>query len=156
MVKLKKLYPFAALILLILGIVFLTLPTNTELNEDYINSDILMLEEESVEKILLKKDIDDSFLTLCSTDDNKLMLLFLDSEYELLFKLSFSPQKLSEDSNKVCEEKIPMSNKTLYYNVFLNPQQETIFINDNILDIHISKFQFNDDEYQIGFWYYVE
>ena len=156
MVKLKFLYPLLILIILILGFAFFSSPADTEFNEDYINSNILALEDECVEKILMSKGVNNSLLTLCATDDNELMLLLLDSEYDLLFRLSFDPQKLAENPNEIYKEKIPMSNKTLYYNIFLNPTQETVTINNHTLDVNALKHNFGDSEYQIGFWCYAE
>ena len=68
---------FSVFIIFILGIVYFSIPKDIEFDEEYINSNILMLEDESVEKILMKEEIDKDLIALCTTDNEEFIFLHI-------------------------------------------------------------------------------
>ena len=122
------------------------------LNEDYINSEILFDEIYSIDEILLTSETEHYVSCLCSLDNNTLLLLILDNnkDYSLEQKLTISTNLLKKDSQKRQVFKPFSSGEELYYNLYTNPNSDTVKINGKELRVQKAKA----GKINVGFWCY--
>ncbi len=121
----------------------------TTLNEEYINSWILM-GDQSIDKILFTSKGEDYTTCICSVSEDEIMLLVLENNktFDMHFRHSFTLNTLTDDPAQIMTDKM-FSDKDIMYNIFLNPNVNSVTINDMVQTIHT--FQYN--EHTIGFWW---
>lgn len=137
-----------ALAVVILVNVFFNKPPET-LNEEYINSWILM-GDESVDEILFMSNEQNYTACICSVSDNELMFLVLENNktFDMHFRHSFTLNTLTHDATQTMTDEM-LSDEDIMYNIFLNPDVKTVTIND--IEYTVNTFRYN--EHTIGFWW---
>ena len=155
----KKFIPLVILFIGVIGMIF-NFKTNNhpiELNEKYINSEVLSMSMDSIDKILLTDSKSDFTSCICSVDEENLMFLLLenDNDYDMNFKNKFSIEGLSENPNKVLYDKILLNSKSkIAYNIFLNPKKDTITVDGIECEIKRINYSTTKGDFTIGFWWY--
>ena len=155
----KKIIPLVILFIGVIGMIF-NFKTNNhpiELNEKYINSEVLSMSMDSIDKILLTDSKSDFTSCICSVDEENLMFLLLENDngYDMNFKNTFSVNGLSENPNKVLTDKVLNSDTEIAYNIFLNPKKDTIIINGVECEIKKINYSTIKGDFTIGFWWYL-
>ena len=155
----KKFIPLVILFIGVIGMIF-NFKTNNhpiELNEKYINSEVLSMSMDSIDKILLTDSKSDFTSCICSVDEENLMFLLLenDNDYDMNFKNKFSIEGLSENPNKVLYDEILLNSKSkIAYNIFLNPKKDTITVDGIECEIKRINYSTTKGDFTIGFWWY--
>lgn len=149
---------FLVIVFLVLTIL-IYVKTNNEpiiLNENYINSDIL-LDTDYVDKILFMDENEKYVICLCSVYEEELMLLILENNeyYDLHYRYSFSIDSLTEDPYKIMTDAIWGEDSQVWFNVFLNPKDDTVKIDESEQDVNIINFSTSNHEIKLGLWWFV-
>lgn len=121
----------------------------TTLNEEYINSWVLM-GDESIDKILFTSKGEDYIACICSVSDDEIMFLVLENNetFDMHFRHSFTLNTLTDEASQTMTDEM-FSKKNIIYNIFLNPDVNSVTIDDIVQTVNT--FQYNG--YTIGFWW---
>ncbi|MBP3692634.1 MAG: hypothetical protein J6I80_05265 [Clostridia bacterium] len=147
----KALFLPLIIIIIILGIIGNTfLNPSPELNEEYINSEVLT-GMDYIEEILLIDKQENYIACVCSISDQEIMLLFFknNKSIDLHYKHSVAIELLSEDPLKEMNDGVLLSKENIKYNIFLNPSSDVIEINGVGLKVH----RVCQKDARIGFWW---
>ena len=127
------------------------------LDENYINSEIL-LGSESVDEILFIDKSDEYVACLCSSNKNELMMLILENNkyYDLCLRYSFSLNLLTDTPHNIMTDRMLSTGDKVVYNVFLNPTQEIIQVDGIQQEIKRFSYFNGKSDYTIGFWWFVQ
>lgn len=136
------------LVVVILVNFFFNKPPST-LNEEYINSWVLM-GNESIDKILFTNKGQDYTACICSVSADEIMFLVLENNetFDMHFRHSFTLNTLTDDPAQTMNDEM-FSDEEIRYNIFLNPNVNTVTVDNVTLPVNI--FQYH--EYSLGFWW---
>lgn len=149
----KKTVSAVVIVLLALGFVILANIIFNEppaLTEEYINGEVLT-GVESIDKILFTSKGENHIACLCSVSDDEMMFLVLKNNdtFSMSFRYNFTLNTLSEDSTHTMRDEMPLSDADIIYNIFLNPDTDTVTVNDTVQTVNTIEY----NEHNIGFWW---
>ena len=149
----KSLLPMLAVIGALAFVVLANILFNkppTTLNEEYINSWILM-DDEPIDKILFTSQGNNYTTCICSVSDDELMLLVLQNNetFDMHFRQTIALDTLTDDPANTMTDAL-LSEENIMYNIFLNPQTDSVKIGDREQTI----YTLQHNEYTIGFWWF--
>lgn len=142
---------FGALSLVIIAVANIVFYEPPTLNEQYINSEVL-IGTESIDEILSISKNENYIVCLCSVDEDEMMFLVLknNDELNLHFRHSFSINSLTNNPKQIMTDDMYLSNEDIVYNVFLDPNSKEIVIDD--IEHTVNSVEYNGK--RIGFWWF--
>lgn len=127
------------------------------LDAKYLSEDVLR--DFTVSEIIGKVEIKDGLVVcLCTTPDGQLATLYLEKKirgYQYKERHSIAPAMLTPDQSHYVKFTpfLPAHNDVdVYYAVFVNPQNDSLMVNQKSVPIQKIDVQFNDQDGSLGFW----